>query len=355
MGMGLLGRLLQLAALLAALSLALFWLLHAMPGNTEDMLLAASPELRAEDLDRLRSLRGLDRPLLERYGCWLTGRGTSAGPDAAAHTCAYWPSERGILGGDLGWSRVHKLPVRAILSARVPRTLTLTVPAFLIALLLAIPLGVWAAQRHARWPDHLLRAVSFIGVSLPMHWLAMIAILLFSLRLRLLPTSGVTDLSDPSLRSVIRHAILPVAILTLFFAARWIRYLRSAVLECLHLDFVRMARAKGLSERQVLWRHAFPNAAIPFITIVSQSIPALFSGALVIERVFAYPGVGLLLYESVEANDHLVAIVVFLVYAALTMAAAWFADLVYVALDPRVRLGVPLEPRGSATDPRAGA
>jgi peptide/nickel transport system permease protein len=322
-------RLIQIAVLLAALSAGLFYLLHVMPGSPEDQLLAANPRLAENDLERIRAVRSLDRPIHARYICWLVGR--------TAGLCDAWPSEQGILGGDLGWSSVHKLPVREVLGARLTRTLAVTIPAFLIALMMSTTLGALAAIRRGRLLDRAVNLGAFLGLSVPSHWLAMMAILVFAVLLGWLPASGAVDIGDEGLGSHVRHAILPVAILSTFYAARWTRYVRASMLEVLSADFVRTARAKGLTERRVVFGHALPNALFPLVTVVAQSIPGLFSGALIVERVFAYPGIGVLVFESVEANDHLVAIVVFMIYAALTMFAALLADALYFAIDPRIR------------------
>jgi peptide/nickel transport system permease protein len=333
-------RLVQMAAMLAVLSVGLFYLLHAMPGDPLETLLASNPELQPEDIARIKAQRGLDRPIHERYWCWLVGSESEG-------ACAYWPSKRGITGGDLGWSEVHRLPVSELLGARLATTLSMMIPALVLALALAVPLGVLAARRRGQTVDRLVSLLTFAGVSLPAHWLALIAVLVFAVGLRWLPPSGIRDVQNPSFASWIEHAVLPVLVLAVLYGARWTRYVRASTLEVLELDFVHAARAKGLRERDVLLHHVLPNALLPLITVVSQAMPALFSGALIVERVFAYPGMGILLFESVEAEDHLVAIVVFLAYAAVTMLAAFTADVAYAAIDPRIRVGRPIEERAA--------
>ncbi len=169
----------------------------------------------------------------------------------------------------------------------------------------------------------------------------MLVIGLVSVSLGWLPAGGVEDPLDPGLGSRLLHAIMPVAVLTFFYACHWARYTRSAVLEVLDADYVRAARAKGLSERVVLTRHVLRNALIPIVTIVTLSLPALFSGSLVIESVFSYPGMGRLIVQSVTAGDHLVAVTAFMIIAALTMAATFLADVVYWLIDPRMRTDTP--------------
>lgn len=323
-------RALGLLVLLVLLSTGLFALLDAVPGRADVGL--AADGLSAADLDRLRSLEGRDRPLPVRYGCWLFGR---EGPG-----CGWWAGGHGLLRGDLGWSRVHRRPVAELVRERLAGSLRLLVPAFALALALALAGGVAAALHHRRLWDHLLGAASFAGLALPVHWLALLAVLLFSVKLGWLPASGVAPVDDDSLLAAARHAVLPVAILALYYAGRWARHLRAALLETLAAPHVEAARARGLSEARVVAVHGLTNALLPLLTVVIHSLPVMVSGALIIERIFAYPGMGLLIFESVTHDDHGVAMVVFLVYAAATMLAALFADLLYTLADPRVRVGV---------------
>lgn len=331
-------RLAFVGVLLIALSMGLFYLLHALPGSPEEVLLASNPELTPEDLERIRTLRGLDRPIPEQYMCWLFGRGHAPIGEGQG-ACAYWPSEHGLLRGDLGFSHVHKLPVSEVLATRLPATLSLMVPTFFLALILAVVLGTLSALHRGKRLDQAISAVCFTGMSLPAHWISLLAILIFAVELRLFPAGGIRDPIAPSFASTLHHAVLPIAVLTLGFTSRWTRFVRASVLEVLHLDFVRTARANGLSERAILLRHVLPNALLPLVTIVAQSAPALFSGALIVESVFTYPGMGVLIWESVLKNDYLVAIVVFLVYSALALLFALAADLTYAVIDPRIRVG----------------
>lgn len=326
--MYLLKRLLQTILVLGALSVLLFYLFHLMPGRAEDQILAQNPDLSREEVARIRRLRGLDRPVAARYACWVIGRRNSA--------CGWWPG-RGLISGDLGHSSVHHLPVVQVLAERAPNTLRLMLPAMLLALLLAIPLGVLSAARPGRAGDLAVSAFTFVGICSPVHWLALLFIFLFALALPWFPTGGITDVGDRSFGSYLHHAALPVLVASLFFASRWTRYLRASMREALAADFLDTARAKGLSEGRVIWVHGLRHALLPLITVVTQSLPALFSGTLVLERVFTYPGVGLLIFESVEGDDHLVAVVVVLISAAATMLAMLLGDLAYWLADPRTR------------------
>lgn len=321
-------RLVHIAAILPALSLALFFLLHVMPGSPEEMILASGSEATAAYVDRVRALRGLDRPILARYGCWLIGRRESI--------CAWWPGGQGVLRGDLGYSRVHGRPVRALLGERLARTLSLMVPAFVLGLGFALGLGVLAARHRGRAFDRVISGLGLLGLSVPLHWLALLAVLVFALGLGWFPTSGVEDVAAPGLRSQIAHAVLPILVTSVFYAGRWLRFARAAAAESLGAPFVLALRARGLSEGRVAL-HALRHTLVPVLTVVGHSLPAVFSGALVIERVFAYPGMGALLLESVLADDHLVAMVVLLGYAAATLLAAFLSDVAVWMLDPRLR------------------
>jgi peptide/nickel transport system permease protein len=323
-------RLLQIVLLLPVLSLLGFALLHAVPGDPDALLFAGDPRVSEARLDALRARRGLERPVLERYGCWLIGR--------REEVCAWWPGGEGLLRGDLGWSRAHGRPVEALLGERLFRTLSLMAPAFVLAAGLALGLGTWAAARRGRGPDRVISAASLVGLATPTHWLSLLAVLAFGVGLGWLPVSGIEDPRSPGWASRIEHAALPVLVTAVFYAGRWLRFVRAAVAEALGSPFVLALRARGIPERQIA-RHALRSALVPIVTVIGHSLPGLVSGSVVIERVFAYPGMGTLLLDAVYADDHLVAVVVLLVLAAATLTAALVADAVLLALDPRLRAG----------------
>lgn len=322
------GRLAQLGLLWLGLSLGLFALVHLMPGSPEEQILASNPELSGSGMERLRHLRGLDLPITVRYRCWLAGRGEA---------CPRWPTERGVLGGELGWSTHYQAPVRSLLGQRLPNTLALMVPAFVLALFGALLLGGLAATRPGSgWP-RLARGLCAVGLAVPAHWLGLLLIGLFAVGLGWLPAGGVQSLESPGWGSRAVHLVLPVSVLGLYYLARWTRYLQGALRQELSAPYLDTVRALGRPEREVVLLHALPNALFPLLTVVAQSMPVLFSGALVIERVFSYPGMGLLIFESVQEHDYLVAVTVFMIYAGLTFLASAVADAAYVLLDPRAR------------------
>ncbi len=327
-GGGIWARGAQLVLLWLSLSFGLFALVHTMPGSPEEQLLATHPNLSAKDLTRLRHLRGLDLPLGTRYRCWLLGR---------ADVCPDWPTDRGVMTGDLGWSLVHRAPVLDLLKVRLPNTLALMGPAFILGLLGALGLGGLSALRPgSRW-DQAVAGLTTFGLAVPAHWLGLLLIGAFAIGLNWLPAGGVDSLQAPSIGSRLLHLVLPVSVLSVYYLARWTRYVRAALIEELSAPYLDTARALGLSEPRVVLTLALPNALFPLVTVVGQSIPVLLSGALIIERVFSYPGMGLLIFDSVQEHDHLVAVTIFVLYAGLTFAASAFADIAYYWLDPRAR------------------
>ena len=230
-----------------------------------------------------------------------------------------------------------------IKSGRVINTIQLMLPAILLSLLIAIPLGVLCAYRQYSWVDYISNFFAFVGISLPVFWFAIMVLAILAEKLQWLPAGGIqdTDLNTGSFAEVlldrIKHTIMPALVLSIAYTGRWLRYMRGSMLEVLPLDFIRTARAKGLSEKVVILKHALRNALIPVVTVLALSIPALFGGALLTETVFAWPGIGRLQYDSVMNNDYYVAIVVFLISSALLMLGNLLADFMYVVVDPRIR------------------
>jgi peptide/nickel transport system permease protein len=216
-------------------------------------------------------------------------------------------------------------------------TLRLMVPAIVLSLLCAILLGVLAARRQHGLLDSLLGFMAFSGISVPVFWLGILAIMVFSVTLRWFPTGGMGSPGVDTVADALLHLVLPVSVLCVVYTGRWLRYVRSAMLDVLGQDYIRTARAKGLSESVVLWKHAFRNALLPLLTVVALSVPAMFSGAVLTETVFAWPGMGRLVFESVMNSDHYVAMVAFLISAAGVMMGNLTADALYVLADPRTR------------------
>jgi peptide/nickel transport system permease protein len=310
----LLQRLAEAVALLLLMSFVIYGLLGLMPGDPIDLMASGNPDITSADVARLKEVYGLDRPLLERYGMWL---GSS-------------------LQGDFGYSRLHARPVLEILLPRLANTCLLMGLSFALALVVAIPAGVLAAMRPRSWYDYGLNLLAFAGISVPSFWLALLLILLFSVKLGWLPAGGVTSVGAGGLGDRLAHLVLPVVTLAVLTAGSLIRFTRAAMLEALRQDYVRTAYAKGLGRLGVVLRHALRNAMIPVVTVVALNFGALFSGALIVETMFAYLGMGKLIYDAVLGNDFNLALVGLLFATILTLLSNLGADVVYAWLDPRI-------------------
>ncbi|WP_028464418.1 ABC transporter permease [Nisaea denitrificans] len=309
-------RIFQALIVLWVMSFVTYGLLALMPGDPIDLMLAGDPNVTSADVARLRALHGLDRPFLERYGDWLAG----------------------ALNGDLGYSRLFGAPVLDVLAPRLLNSLLLMGLAFLVAVSIALPASVAAARRPGSLTDRLINLLCFAGISVPAFWLALLIILLFAVTLGLFPASGMATIGDGGFDDRAAHLVLPVITLAVASLAQYTRHGRAAMIEVLREDYIRTARAKGVTERAILWRHGFRNALIPVITIMALDFGALFSGALIVETMFAYLGMGKTIYDAVMGNDYNLALVGLLLATAITLAANIAADIAYTLIDPRIRL-----------------
>ena len=299
--------------MLIGVSLILFAIMRLAPGGPEAVLIGGefSPEVAAE----VRARLGLDRPLLAQCASWIL---------AAAR-------------GDLGRSFKTGDPVATLVLDRLGPTLQLTGGALALALLVAVPLGVLAAVRRNTVWDALASGVSLFGVSFPSFWLGIMLILLFSQALGLLPPSGLSEYGrEGDLGARLRHAVLPTLTLALIQMASFMRFTRSSLLEVLQQDYVRTARAKGVPDGRVVWRHALRNALIPVVTVVGLSLPVLVGGAVLTETVFAWPGIGRLAVGAVFERDYPVIMGVNLMVSAVVIGANLLTDLAYCVIDPRI-------------------
>jgi peptide/nickel transport system permease protein len=316
-----LGRLAEIAVVLLIMSAVVFLLIGLMPGDPVDLMIAGDPNMTTADAARLRTLYGLDRPLHERYLAWLSN----------------------ALSGELGFSRGFSRPVLDVLLPRLGNTLLLVGVAFVLSTLIALPLGVWAAQRAHGTADYAVNLFCFAGISVPPFWLALLLITLFSVSLGILPASGMGAAPGERppgemLIDRLRHMILPVLTLTIANIGHYTRFVRAAMVETLRHDYVRTARAKGASEERVVWRHALRNALAPVLTILALSFGGLVSGALITETMFGWPGMGKTIYDAILGNDYNLALVGLLVATLATLLGSLLADLGYAWLDPRVSL-----------------
>lgn len=310
-------RLVQGLIVIAVMSLVVFFLIGLMPGDPVDLLASADPRMTPGEVARLRALYGLDQPVWARYLAW------------AGHAAQ----------GDFGYSRAFARPVVTLLVERLGATLILMVSSFVIASAAGIVFGIAAARRPGGVLDGLIRAGAFVTIATPGFWLALMLMALFAVQLGWLPATALPASPNPTWAERARHLILPVATLAIVQAGEIARFARAAMIEALAADHIRTARAKGASPARVLWRHALRGAMIPIVTIMALGFGGLFSGALITETIFAYPGMGKLIYDALVGNDYNLALVGLLFATATTLAANLIADLAYVALDPRITLG----------------
>jgi peptide/nickel transport system permease protein len=315
-------RIIQSIFTLWVISLIIFVLVNAVPGG----MMAAyeeNPDFTAEDYARLRAKYGLDDPIPVRYAKWLGN----------------------LLQGDWGNSFVSKRPALLEIQDRLFNTMLLMSVMLVVTLVIAIPLGIYSAIKQYTPFDHIATTLAFAGQSLPVFWFGLLLIIIFHVTLKgadgkpLLPGSGVATLGAPfSLTDRIAHLILPVSMLALVTAAGYMRYMRSSMLEVINQDYIRTARAKGLTQRLAIFRHAVRNALIPLVTLLALEIPALFGGALFTETIFAWPGIGRLYYTSALKADYPVVMAVLLIYTILILFSNLLVDVLYTLLDPRIRL-----------------
>ncbi len=315
MGRYLAGRLLQTVILLLVTSGLTFVLMSAVVGDPVLLILGSESSADEATIQRLRTQLHLDRPLIVQYGDWL------------GHAVT----------GDLGRSFRTPVPVREALLSRLPVTLELTILALVLAIALAVPIGVFAALRPGARLDVALSGLALGSLSVPNFWLGILLIFLFALRLHWLPSAGFERLAGDPLPNI-RSMALPTVTLAAAYVGSFARYARSTMLEVLGEDYVRTARAKGLAESSVLARHALRNALVPLVTVIGVELAGLFGGAVVTETVFALPGLGTLLTESVLGRDLPVVQGVVLFITTAVVLVSLVVDLLYGYLDPRVRL-----------------
>lgn len=306
-------RLLSLIPILLIVGTIVFFIIHLTPGDPATIMLG--PEASQQQINELRNELGLDEPILVRFGDWIGG----------------------VAKGDLGESYFMKMSVAKAISEHFGPTLSLTICAQLIALIVAIPLGILAAKKKGALTDQTVMGISFLGISTPSFLIGLFFILFFAVELRWLPASGYQTL-DNGLMNHLKYMILPALSLGFMQAALIARMTRATMLEILNQSYIEIARAKGIRESMIVLKHGFRNAAIPILTVVGQSFALLIGGATVTETVFNIPGIGQLIVNSVERRDYEVIQGVVLVIAAVYVAINLLIDLLYSLLDPRVRL-----------------
>ena len=304
-------RLAESVIVLFLMSFLIYLLIGLMPGDPIDLMISANPELTPADAARLRALHGLDQPIVTRYVNWLSAAVT----------------------GDLGYSRLFAKPVLEVLWPRLGNTVLLMGLSFTLALAIALPAGVLAALKPRSAFDMTVNMVAFAGISVPPFWLAILVIILFAVLLGWLPAGG---MGGEGFGETLRHLILPTLTLTLATVGGIIRFVRAATMEALRQDYVRTARAKGLSETRLVFAHVLRNAMIPVVTILALNFGALFSGALITETMFGWLGMGKAIYDAIMGNDFNLAMVGLLLATLTTLLANLLADVTYAWLDPRI-------------------
>ncbi|MBI2568528.1 MAG: ABC transporter permease [Candidatus Schekmanbacteria bacterium] len=317
MGAFVLRKALGAIPLLIAISAICFGLVRLAPGGPLARL-EGLPNVRAEDIELKKKALGLDLPLPVQYGAWLVRIG---------------------LRGDLGRSFVTGEPVAAMIIGRLPATLELMSAAFLLAIAMGMSAGVMSAVRAGKALDYALTFLALVGISLPVFWIGLMAQVLFSVELGWLPAggrAGVTEATAASFSARLRHLVMPASVLSLLYMSSWSRYMRASLLGVLAQDYIRTARAKGLGETAVVARHGVRNALIPVVTIVALQLPTLFTGAIITETIFSWPGMGLLFYDGVLKGDYPRVQAILLVSSVLIVTFNLAADLLYAVLDPRI-------------------
>ncbi len=297
-----------------------------------------NPELTAT----LRRQLGLDQPPLTQYVYWLIGNDwvlLDRDGDGEGDT---YGQRRGMLRGDLGQSIKHQRPVLDLILERVPATLLLTFSALVLGYGLGIFMGVLAAVYHKSWIDHTVRVISVIGNAVPAFWLGLVLIIIFSVQLNVLPMSGMRDISSRdtsfNLAATFPYMIMPVSVLSLGTIAFISRFTRTELLEVLEQDFIRTARAKGLQDRFVWWVHAVRNAMIPIATFIGPALGTLLAGAVIIEQVFSWPGMGRLVVNGVFQRDYPLVMGTVVIASIMFILGVLLSDVLYAVLDPRIRL-----------------
>lgn len=309
-------RLLQAVPLVIGVSLIAFALMHLAPGGPLAVY-TLNPTIQAQDIERIKIILGLDQPLHIQYFRWATGMFT----------------------GHWGYSFFGGRPVLDIILERFPATLILMGSALSVAIILGLGVGILGAVKRYSIFDTLATSGALVALSFPTFWFGLMAIFLFAINLRWLPSGGMYEFGEEgNILSLLRHLVLPTMVLALVITATWSRYTRSAFLEVMNQDFMRTARAKGEPQSARLFRHAFPNAAKPLIALLGVELPFLFSGALVTETIFGWPGMGRLFVDSLNMKEYPILMGLMMFTALFVIIGNLIADIAIAAMDPRVRL-----------------
>lgn len=296
---------------LIAVSIVVFAVMNVLPGDPALTILGL--DATEDALATLREDLGLNDPVVGRYFAWVGGAVT----------------------GDFGTSHSFRVPVRDLIVERLPMTVSLAVAGMVVTLIIALSVGIFAAAHHGKPGDWVTMFLSQLGIAIPAFWLSILLVLLFAVKLRWLPPGGFPGWSDPV--AALRSLVLPTVALALVQSAVLARVTRSSALEVMRQDFTRTARATGLSQRRILWRHVLPNALVPIVTIVGMQFAALVTGTIVIENVFYLPGLGRLIFQSIANRDLPTVQALVMLFAVIVVTANFVVDLLYVLIDPRLK------------------
>ncbi|QIX97353.1 ABC transporter permease [Cedecea sp. FDAARGOS_727] len=307
-------RLLQLLPMLLFISLVSFLLVKLAPGDPLQAYI--TPRMSPEDIERIRQSMGLDKPLPVQYLLWL----------------------KNLLHGDLGYSLIYHRPVLTMIAERIPATLGLMGASLLLAIVLAIPLGLLAGAYKHRWLDNVLNLFAYVGISVPIFWFGILLITVFSVQLNWLPSMGMRTIGmEDSWLDVVRHGILPCIALTFYNLSSYVRYIRSNTISQLSADYVQTQLAYGATRRSILFRHVLKNVLLPLITLFGLSFGELVVGAYVTESVFSWPGMGLLGIQSITSLDYPLIMAIILLSSIMLVTGNLLADLLYRGADPRIK------------------
>jgi peptide/nickel transport system permease protein len=298
---------------LLGITIISFIIMKLAPGNPVDMLIDPNtpPELQLAKKEML----GLDSSFAVQYGHWLSG----------------------LLHGQLGYSFSSYAPVASMIGERIGPTLILAFTALLIGMLIALPLGIASAVRHNTTSDHAMTGLAFIGLSIPPFFLGLGLIYLFALKVHWLPTGGMNTLGGGGLRDTLRHLVLPASVLAVGIVGKKIRYIRASMLDVLGAEYLRTARAKGVKESLVIYKHALRNALLPILTVIGTEIPVLLGGSILVEQIFQWPGIGQLTMQSILSRDYPTLMALNLVAAVVVMSSNLVTDILYSVADPRIQ------------------
>lgn len=307
-------RLAQLVPMLFFISLVSFLLVKLAPGDPVQAYI--TPRMSPEDIERIRHSMGLDKPMFMQYLLWL----------------------KNVLQGDLGYSLIYHRPVLTMIAERIPATLGLMGASLVLAMVLAIPLGLVAGAFKHRWLDHFLNMFAYIGISVPIFWFGILLITVFSVQLNWLPSMGMRTIGmEDSWLDVVRHGILPCIALSFYNLSNYVRYIRSNTITQLSADYVQTQLAYGATRRSILFRHVLKNVLLPVITLFGISFGELVVGAYVTESVFSWPGMGLLGIQSITSLDYPLIMAMIMLSSAMLIVGNLLADMLYRVADPRIK------------------